>query len=301
MTQTAQLTHMKEGNGFIAALDQSGGSTPKALKLYGISEDSYNGEEEMFALMHQMRTRMMTAPAFNGDKIIGAILYEKTMDNTVNGQPVPEFLWQERSIVPFLKVDKGLAAEEDGVSLMKPMPELESLLTRAREAGIFGTKMRSTIRNASKSGIAAVVTQQFEVGHVILNHGLYPIIEPEVLIDSPEKKACEEVLKAEILTHLDRLNEDQPVLLKLTIPEQADFYMDLINHPRVIRVVALSGGYSKDDACQRLSENHGMIASFSRALTQDLNAQQSDDAFNQALAKSIDQIYNASVSMKQAA
>lgn len=289
-----KLEKIAQGKGFIAALDQSGGSTPKALKNYGVNEDEYNGEDEMFDKVHEMRTRIITAPGFNGDKILGAILFEKTMDNTVEGKPTAEYLWNELKVVPFLKVDKGLADEDDGVQIMKPMPELDALLKRAVENGIFGTKMRSTINKASPSGIAKVVEQQFEVGKQIIGHGLVPIIEPEVNINAGDKAECEDILKAEILKQLNALNDDQIVMLKLTLPESANFYKELIEHKNVVRVVALSGGYSLEESCKRLSQNDGMIASFSRALSNGLNAKQSDEEFNAALEEAIDLINNAS-------
>ncbi len=285
----------KNGKGFIAALDQSGGSTPKALAQYGVSEDQYNGEDEMFAEIHKMRSRIITAPAFSGDKIVGAILFEKTMDGEIEGKSTPSYLWENLKVVPYLKVDKGLEEEQNGVQMMKPMPELDALLERAVKAGIFGTKMRSVINSANADGIAAITAQQFEVGKQILGHGLVPIIEPEISIGAPDKQECETLLKAEILKQLDQLSEDQNVMLKLTLPEQAGFYSELISHPRVVRVVALSGGYDLEEACKRLSQNDGMIASFSRALSNDLRAGQSDDDFNATLATAIDKIYEASV------
>jgi fructose-bisphosphate aldolase class I len=283
-----------EAAGFFAALDQSGGSTPGALRLYGIPDSAYTDEAEMFALMHEMRARVMTAPAFTGDKVIGAILFERTMDGEVLGQPTPSYLWEDRRCVPFLKVDKGLEAEADGVSLMRPIPELGTLLDRAARLGVFGTKMRSTINLASPSGIAAIASQQFEIAAQILKHGLVPILEPEVLIKSPDKANAEALLKDALARHLDALPPDQQVMLKLTIPDVPDLYKDLIAHERVIRVVALSGGYSRADACHRLARNHGMIASFSRALLEELRLSMSDSAFNAALAQAIDEIYTAS-------
>ena len=280
--------------GFLAALDQSGGSTPDALRAYGVPETAYKGEAEMFALMHEMRVRIMTAPAFTGDKVIAAILFERTMDGDVRGKPVPSFLWEDRGVVPFLKVDKGLEAEKDGVRLMKPMPGLGDLLDRAKKLGVYGTKMRSVIDLASKTGIAAIVEQQFEVASVISDHGLMPIIEPEVSIKSPEKKAAEAILQTEILRKLDALPGDRKVMLKLTIPDVSDFYAPLIAHKRITRVVALSGGYTRADACKRLATNHGMIASFSRALVDDLKKSMSDAEFNAALGKAIDEIFQAS-------
>lgn len=263
-----------------------------------MDESKYSGEEEMFAKVHEMRTRIITAPAFNGDKILGAILFEKTMDNTVEDMPTAQYLWEKLEIVPFLKVDKGLEDEQDGVQLMKPMPTLDALLDRAVKAGVFGTKMRSTINKASASGIAAVVQQQFDIGKQILGHGLVPIIEPEVNIHAADKAQCEEILKTEILKQLDALSADQKVMLKLTLPEQSDFYRELVNHSNVLLVVALSGGYDLDEACTRLSNNSGMVASFSRALTNDLFASQNDAEFNAALQKTIDRIYAASVEDK---
>ncbi len=289
-----QLEKVTQGKGFIAALDQSGGSTPKALKNYGIDENEYNGEDEMFAKVHEMRTRIITAPAFNGEKILGAILFEKTMDNSIEGKPTAEYLWSELKVAPFLKVDKGLADENDGVQIMKPMPELDALLDRAVTKGIFGTKMRSVVNSASPSGIAAVVEQQFEVGKQIIAKGLVPIIEPEVNINAADKKECEAILKAEILKQLDILSDDQKIMLKLTLPEDANFYNELIAHKNVVRVVALSGGYSLEESCNRLSQNNGMIASFSRALSNGLAASQSDASFNATLAKAIDKINDAS-------
>jgi len=288
---TAQIS---EKPGFIAALDQSGGSTPGALRLYGIPDNAYSGEAEMFRLMHQMRVRIMTAPAFTGDKVIATILFEGTMDGQVQERPVPAFLWEERGVIPFLKVDKGLEAEADGVSLMKPMPGLDALLDRAVGLGVFGTKMRSVINLASKAGIAAVVAQQFDVAAQIARHGLLPILEPEVLIKSPDKAGAEAILLAELTQKLDALPEGRKVMLKLTLPDVPDLYLPLIKHPRVARVVALSGGYTRADACRRLSANHGVIASFSRALAEGLTHATSDAEFNATLAKSIDEIYRAS-------
>jgi fructose-bisphosphate aldolase, class I len=295
MIDETMATQMATKGGFIAALDQSGGSTPGALRLYGIPDTAYSGEAEMFAVMHAMRVRIMTAPAFSGTKVIGAILFEGTMDGQVNGQPVPSFLWSGRGVVPFVKIDKGLAAESDGVSLMRPMPDLDTLLSRAKKLGVFGTKMRSVINLASKSGIAAIVAQQFEVAAQIASHGLMPIIEPEVLIKSPDKAGCEAVLLDEIKRALDVLPADRKVMLKLTIPEVPDFYMPLVKHDRVLRVVALSGGYARPDACKRLAANHGTIASFSRALTEGLTHSMTEAEYNTALGASIDEIYQASV------
>jgi len=296
MTKTSQTDKIRSGQGFIAALDQSGGSTPKALALYGIEESEYGSEAEMFDLVHAMRARIAQAPAFNGDKVLGAILFEMTMDREIGGKPSAQFLWQERGVVPFLKVDKGLAEAEDGVKLMKPMPDLDVLLIRASTAGIFGTKMRSVIDAASPSGIEAVVAQQFEVAKQILGHGLMPIIEPEVTISIKDKAEAEALLLRALLTHLDALPDDQQVMLKLTLPESANFYAPLVKHPRVLSVVALSGGYSRDEANTRLAQNTGIIASFSRALIEGLSAKQSDAEFNAALAAAIDDIHQASIS-----
>jgi len=290
-TMMAQVTGR---DGFIAALDQSGGSTPGALRLYGIPDSAYSGDADMFRLMHEMRVRIMTASAFNGDKVVAAILFEATMDGEAQGKPVPAFLWEERGVVPFLKVDKGLEAENDGVSLMKPMPDLDALLARAVKLGVVGTKMRSVINLPSSEGIAAVVKQQFDVAAQIAGHGLMPIIEPEVSIKSPDKAGAEAVLLAELTRNLDALPDGRQVMLKLTIPEIADFYAALISHERVARVVALSGGYTRADACKRLAANHGMIASFSRALTEDLRHSMDDAAFDAALRAAIDEIYRAS-------
>jgi fructose-bisphosphate aldolase class I len=290
-----QLEQMTKKGGFIAALDQSGGSTPKALKLYGIEESAYSNDKEMFELMHQMRCRIITSPAFSGDRVLAAILFEMTMDGTVKGKPVPEFLWKDRGVVPILKIDKGLADESDGVKLMKPMPDLDALLRRGVAAGIFGTKERSVIETASSTGIAAIVEQQFDVGAQVLDHGLVPILEPEVNIKSPDKQACEDILKAEILKHLNKLSGDRKVMLKLTIPSKTGFYKELIAHDKVVRVVALSGGYSRDEANAKLAQNPGMIASFSRALTEGLSAQQSDKEFDAALDAAIESIYRASI------
>ena len=294
MADAKMMAQMTDKEGFIAALDQSGGSTPGALRLYGIGDSDYSGEEAMFRLMHEMRVRIMTARAFTGDKVIGAILFERTMDGEAGGKPVPSYLWEDRQVVPFLKVDKGLAAEENGVQLMKPIPELDTLLTRAAQKGIFGTKMRSVIGNADKRGIAAVVRQQFEVGRQILGHGLVPIIEPEVSIKSPTKTEAEAILRDEIGRELDTLPPGERVMLKLTIPTFADFYKPLVDHKAVARVVALSGGYSRADACEKLSHNQGIIASFSRALTENLRVTMSDAEFEASLAETIDQISAAS-------
>jgi fructose-bisphosphate aldolase class I len=291
---TEQFERVRTGEGFIAALDQSGGSTPKALKLYGIDESTYSGDDEMFGLMHQMRSRMITSPGFNGDRVLGAILFEGTMDREIEGRGSADYLWSVKRVVPFLKVDKGLVDEADGVQVMKPMPGLDDLLARARDKGVFGTKMRSVIKHADAAGINAVVAQQFEVGRQILAAGLMPIIEPEVDINSPTKQEAEALLKSAILAQLDQQPADQPVMLKLTLPNIDDFYLDLVQHPRVLRVVALSGGYSRDDANARLARNHGIIASFSRALTEGLSAQQSDDEFNATLDAAIASIFAAS-------
>jgi fructose-bisphosphate aldolase class I len=294
MAQQRMTAHITEAGGFLAALDQSGGSTPGALRLYGIPDTAYSGDAEMFALMHEMRVRVMTSPAFTGEKVIGAILFERTMDGEAQGKPVPSYLWEEKGCVPFLKVDKGLQAEADGVCLMKPIPELDPLLDRAAKLGVFGTKMRSTITLPSASGIAAIAAQQFEIGAQISRHGLVPILEPEVSIKSPDKAGAEALLKDALLRHLDSVPADQPVMLKVTIPDVADLYKEVIAHPRVIRVVALSGGYPRTEACQRLARNHGMIASFSRALLEELKASMTEAEFNTALGEAIDEIYTAS-------
>jgi len=293
--QHADMTaKIAEGQGFIAALDQSGGSTPKALKGYGIEESAYSGDEEMFALIHQMRSRIITSPAFTGDKVIGAILFERTMDGTVDDKPTPAALIA-RGVVPFIKIDKGLEAEADGVQLMKPMPDLDALLARAKGLGVFGTKERSVINLANREGIAAVVKQQFEVARQVLAAGLMPIIEPEVNIKSPERGAADQILLEEILKALDALPGDDKVMLKLSIPAEAGLFDPLVDHPRVLRVVALSGGYKRPEACAELARNRGMIASFSRALLEDLRHQMSDDEFNASLANAIDEIHEASV------
>ena len=294
MADTTMMAQVTGKDGFIAALDQSGGSTPGALRLYGIPDSAYSGDAEMFKLVHEMRVRIMTSPAFNGEKVIAAILFEATMDGQAQGKPVPAFLWEERGVVPFLKVDKGLEAEKDGVSLMKPMPALDALLARAAKLGIVGTKMRSVISLPSKEGIAAVVRQQFEVAAQIAGHGLMPIIEPEVSIKSQDKAGAEAILLAELTRHLNALPDSRQVMLKLTIPDIPDLYAPLISHGRVARVVALSGGYTRADACKRLAANHGMIASFSRALTEDLRHSMDDAAFDAALGAAIDEIYQAS-------
>jgi len=294
MANQKMMAQISSKGGFIAALDQSGGSTPGALRLYGIPDSAYSGDAEMYKLMHDMRVRIMSAPAFSGDKVIGAILFERTMDGEAHGKPVPAFLWEDRSVVPFLKVDKGLEAETDGVSLMKPISGLDTLLERAVKVGIFGTKMRSVINLPSKSGIAAVVKQQFDIGSQICAHGLVPIIEPEVSIKSPDKKGAEAILLQELTRHLDALPSDRTVMLKLTIPTVNDLYEGLTKHKRVARVVALSGGYTRADACKMLAANHNMIASFSRALTEGLLVSMSDAEFNTALGQSIEEIYQAS-------
>ena len=295
MSNQDQLAQMKTGKGFIAALDQSGGSTPKALKLYGVAEDAYSSEEEMYDMIHEMRARIATAPAFTGEKVVGAILFEMTMDREIQGQPAASFLWNERGVVPFLKVDKGLADEENGCQLMKPIPGLDVLLDRAVAAGIFGTKMRSVISAANADGIKAVVAQQFEVGKQILAKGLVPIIEPEVTISISDKADAEDILLEEITKNLDTLGPDEPVMLKLSLPTVTNHYGTLIRHPKVVRVVALSGGYPRDEANAKLAENEGMIASFSRALTEGLTRDMSDDEFNAAIGAAIDGIYKASI------
>jgi fructose-bisphosphate aldolase, class I len=289
-----QLEKMKTHPGFIAALDQSGGSTPGALRLYGVKESAWSNEAEMFALVHQMRKRIITSPSFNGERIIGAILFEDTMDRDIESLPTADFLWNVKQVVPFLKVDKGLAAEQDGVQLMKPIPALAELLTKAKAKRIFGTKMRSVIKRADEAGIKSIVNQQFEVAEQILAAGLLPIVEPEVDVHSIDKAKSEELLKAAILEKLNQLAVDEFVMLKLTLPEQDDLYLDLIRHPKVVRVVALSGGYSQEDADDRLRKDHGMVASFSRALLEGLSAQQSDAEFNSVLEKSIQNIFDAS-------
>ena len=294
MANDKMMAQIRGKQGFIAALDQSGGSTPGALRQYGIPESAYSGDAEMFKLMHEMRVRIMTAPAFSGAKIIGAILFEGTMDGHAQQKPVPTFLWEERGVVPFLKVDKGLEAEADGVSLLKPIPGLDALLARAVQLGVFGTKMRSVINLASKSGIAANVQQQFDIGAQIAGHGLVPIIEPEVSIKSPAKSDAEAILLAELTKQLDALPAGRQVMLKLTIPDVQDLYSPLVGHQGVARLVALSGGYTRDDACKRLAAQHGVTASFSRALTEGLKSSMSDAEFNAALAASIDQIFRAS-------
>ena len=289
-----QLEKAKTNPGFIAALDQSGGSTPKALRLYGVQENTWSSDEEMFAIVHQMRTRIITSPAFNGDRIIGAILFENTMDREIEGQPTADYLWNVKRVVPFLKVDQGLAAEKDGVQLMKPMPMLPALLDKARAKRIFGTKMRSFIKRADEAGTKNIVIQQFEIAQQIISANLVPIIEPEIDIHCPEKGKAEQLLKAAILEKVNQLPDGQFIMLKLTLPEQDNFYAEFVKHPRVLRVVALSGGYSREEANNRLRKNHGVVASFSRALVEGLTAQQSDAEFNAMLDKSIQCIFDAS-------
>ncbi|MEP2102235.1 MAG: fructose bisphosphate aldolase [Parasphingorhabdus sp.] len=293
MHDPKMMDKIENGAGFIAALDQSGGSTPKALAGYGVEADAFSNDDEMFALIHGMRSRIVTAPSFGSGKVIGAILFEKTMDGEAGGKPVPALLW-ERGVVPFLKVDKGLEDEADGVQMMKPNPGLGELLKRAKAKGVFGTKMRSVINLASPTGIAAIVKQQFEVGNEILDHGLMPMIEPEVNIKSAERAQCDAILLEEITKQLDALPEDRKVMLKLSIPTQANLYAPLVDHPRVARVVALSGGFSRDEACSELAKNRGMIASFSRALLQDLRHPMTDEEFDSSLGGAIDQIHKAS-------
>lgn len=289
------LQQMRSGKGFIAALDQSGGSTPKALKLYGIEENTYSGEAAMFDLMHAMRSRLIKSPSFNGDRVIGAILFEMTMERMIDGLGSAEYLWQKKHVVPFLKVDNGLADEKDGVQLMKPIPELQARIAAANKHGVFGTKMRSVINLATSAGVDAVVKQQFEVGKELISGGLVPIIEPEVNIKSPEKVEAENLLKKALLDHANSLSGDQNIMLKLSIPTVANLYKELVDHPRVVRVVALSGGYSRDEANKLLAQNNGIIASFSRALVEGLTAQQSDEEFDRALDASIQSIYDASI------
>jgi fructose-bisphosphate aldolase, class I len=289
-----QLKKIKSHPGFIAALDQSGGSTPKALALYGIKEGTWSNEDEMFAIVHEMRTRMISSPAFNGERILGAILFEDTMDRDINGQPTADYLWNEKGVVPFLKVDKGLDAEKQGVQLMKPMPGLAALLEKAKSKRIFGTKMRSVIKQANAQGIKEVVNQQFDLAAQIIAAGLMPIVEPEVDIHCPEKAKAEELLKAAIFEKLNQLPQGEMVMLKLTLPDQDNFYADFVKHPKVLRVVALSGGYSREEANDRLRRNQGVVASFSRALAEGLSAQQSDAEFNAIMDKSIQSIFEAS-------
>jgi fructose-bisphosphate aldolase class I len=294
MSYQQQLERIKNDTGFIAALDQSGGSTPKALRMYGVSESDYDNDDEMFAQVHEMRSRIMTCECFSSERVLGAILFEDTMDREVNGKATAAYLWEDKNIVPFLKVDKGLAEQMDGVQVMLPIPGLDALLDKAKNSPVFGTKMRSVIHSASASGIETVVQQQFDVAKQIISKGFMPIVEPEVNIESTEKLACEALLKAEILRNLERLEGDQQVMLKLTLPEEAGFYKELIDHPQVLKVVALSGGYSRDEACERLAQNPGMIASFSRAFTEGLSKQQSDEEFANTIDASIDKIYSAS-------
>ena len=289
-----QLDKIRTRDGFIAALDQSGGSTPKALRLYGIDESAYSGDDEMFSIVHGMRTRIVTSPSFGGDRILGAILFENTMDREIEGKPTARYLWEEKNVVSFLKVDKGLAAEADGVQMMKPMPELDPLLARAKENGVFGTKMRSAIKLANPAGVQAVVDQQFEIGRRIMEAGLVPIIEPEIDIHSPEKEQAEVLLKDALLAHLDALGPDRKVMLKLTLPERENFYAECVKHPNVLRVAALSGGYTREEANARMTRHNGVIASFSRALSEGLTAQQTDDEFNTMLDTSIASILEAS-------
>ncbi|EAP84450.1 fructose bisphosphate aldolase [Sulfitobacter sp. EE-36] len=294
-TTDAQRTQMETGEGFVAALDQSGGSTPKALSLYGVEPSDYSGDAEMFQAMHDMRARIILADDFTSGKVLGAILFERTMDNTINGKPVAQLLWEDRGVVPFLKIDKGLEDEANGVQLLKPMPELDDLLKRAKAAGIFGTKERSVIQSANAEGIASVVAQQFAVAKTVCAAGLVPIIEPEVNIHSESKAEAEDILKSELEKHLAALSAEELVMLKVTLPERAGLYDSLADHPNVLRVVALSGGYSTEDACARLTQNPKMIASFSRALTEGLNVKMSDAEFNTALGQNISKIYDASV------
>lgn len=293
---TQQNERMRTGKGFIAALDQSGGSTPKALKLYGIDESQYKGDEQMFDKIHEMRTRIIMSPSFSSDGVLAAILFEQTMDRDIAGKPTATYLWENKGIVPILKIDKGLAETKDGVQLMKPVPDLDKLLARAVKKGIYGTKERSVIKEANPAGIKAIAAQQFEWGKQVLAHGLVPILEPEVDIKAPDKAECEKLLKKELLAGLDTLKDGQQVIFKLTIPSEPDFYADLIKHPKTARVVALSGGYSREEACEKLAKNHGMIASFSRALTEGLTAQQSDTDFNDKLKTAVGKIYQASIS-----
>ena len=290
-----QLEKVRNGQGFIAALDQSGGSTPKALKLYGVEESEYSGDTEMFDRIHEMRTRIMTSKAFTGDRVLGAILFEQTMDREVEGRETADYLWGVKGVVPFLKIDKGLEDEANGVQLMKPMPGLDDLLARAVKKGIFGTKERSVVNEANEAGVQAIADQQFEVGKQVLAHGLVPILEPEVNIKSSTKAESESLLKAALLSGLDALGDDQLVMFKLTLPDEDDFYLDLVNHPKVLKVVALSGGYSREEANAKLARNKGVIASFSRGLTEGLSAKQSDAEFDAMLDGSIQSIYEASI------
>jgi fructose-bisphosphate aldolase, class I len=299
MNQTEMMEKVRSGNGFIAALDQSGGSTPKALKGYGIEEGAWSSDEEMFDLIHRMRERIITAPCFGSGKVLGAILFERTMDGTVAGKPTPQALI-ERGIIPFIKIDKGLEEERDGVQLMKPMPDLDALLTRAKGLGVFGTKERSVINVADPTGIAAAVDQQFDVGREVLGHGMVPILEPEVNIKSPSRDEADRILLRELTDRLDGLREGEQVMLKLSIPAQAGLFQPLVDHPGVLRLVALSGGFSREDACRELARNPGMIASFSRALLSDLRSQQSDEEFDRTLGSAIDEIYAASTEKEPA-
>ena len=295
MVDQAQARQIREGKGFIAALDQSGGSTPKALAQYGVEADAYSNEAEMFDRIHEMRSRIVTSPAFDGDRVIGAILFEMTMDRDIDGMPAAQYLWEKKRVVPFLKVDKGLMPESNGVQLMKDMGDLDGLLERAVAKGIFGTKMRSVVGAANAEGIEAIVGQQFEIGRQILSHGLIPILEPEVTITISDKAEAEKLLKNALMAHLDAMDADQQVMLKLSLPTEANLYSDLVGHPRVMRVVALSGGYSRDEANALLARNAGVIASFSRGLSEGLSAGQSDDEFDAALDRAVQSIYDASV------
>jgi len=292
---SAQFQKIKTAQGFIAALDQSGGSTPKALRLYGVDESAYSGDAEMYDRIHEMRTRIITSPVFNGERILGSILFEMTMDRQIMGMGAAEYLWQEKDVVPFLKVDKGLAEEADGAQVMKPMPDLDAVIAKAISHGVFGTKMRSVIKLGNEAGVGAVVSQQFEVGRHIIGAGLVPIIEPEIDIHSPEKAQAEVLLKAALLAEIARLGANEFIMLKLTLPEQDDFYSELVEHPNVLRVVALSGGYTRAEANALLARNHGVVASFSRALTEGLTAQQSEAEFDAALDASIESIFQASI------
>lgn len=293
-THTDQIDKIRNQSGFIAALDQSGGSTPKALAAYGVGSDAYDGDAEMFDIIHQMRTRIVTSPAFDGTRIMGAILFEMTMDRDIEGRGSADYLWDVKNVVPFLKVDKGLAEEADGAQVMKPMPGLGDLLARAKAKNVFGTKMRSVIKTSNAAGVDAVVDQQFDIGRRIIDAGLVPIIEPEVDINSPDKSGAEDLLLSALIRQLDRLDDGKLVMLKLTLPETDNFYLPCIEHPNVLKVVALSGGYSREEACRRLARQNGMVASFSRALTEGLTAQQSDDDFNAMLDSSIESIFQAS-------
>jgi fructose-bisphosphate aldolase class I len=290
-----QFDKVKQAPGFIAALDQSGGSTPKALRLYGLEDGAYSNDEQMFDLVHAMRTRIISSPVFGGDRILGSILFEQTMDREIHGRGSADYLWNVKKVVPFLKVDKGLAEEVDGAQVMKPMPGLDDLLSRAIDKGVFGTKMRSVIKEGNAAGIKAVVDQQFEIGRQILSRGLVPILEPEIDIHSPTKAEAEQLLKPAILEGLESLGAEQHIMLKLTLPDEDDFYADLVAHPKVLRVVALSGGYSREEANARLARQHGVVASFSRALTEGLSVQQTEEEFNAALDASIQSIYDASI------